>query len=307
MTCKNCGAKIPKDSPFCTVCGKDFDSPPSDMGTRPQNTSPQGFPRQPFGSSMGSAFMQMPPIQKRSFKKPALVTVVTFAIVAAIIIYIICDLNSNKTKIRGIWENNGSYTRFNNDGTLEPALGETDTKYKYEVSGDELKISMSGKTVTYKIIDLTSDTLTIRYTGDDSQKLVFGKINASDSQIDEIISKGKLRTANRTAETIYRSLDLKAESSTEKGYITSKPLDVSTLKDSNDPVEKKVYETMKNLSWGDHGYVFIHFDPTCSDDGSSENFVQWSKTADGEVTGQYPDPIPEDKISSVKFGKRFKK
>ena len=279
MTCKNCGAKIPKDSPFCTVCGKDFDSPPSDMGTRPQNTSPQGFPRQPFGSSMGSAFMQMPPIQKRSFKKPALVTVVTFAIVAAIIIYIICDLNSNKTKIRGIWENNGSYTRFNNDGTLEPALGETDTKYKYEVSGDELKISMSGKTVTYKIIDLTSDTLTIRYTGDDSQKLVFGKINASDSQVDEIISKGKLRTANRTAETIYRSLDLKAESSTEKPYITSKP----------------------------HGYVFIHFDPTCADDGSSENFVQWSKTADGEVTGQYPDPIPEDKISSVKFGKRFKK
>ena len=307
MTCKNCGAKIPKDSPFCTVCGKDLDSPPSDMGTRPQNTSPQGFPRQPFGSSMGSAFMQMPPIQKRRFKKPTIVTVVTFAIVAAIVIYIICDLNSNKTKIRGIWENSGSYTRFNSDGTMEPALGESDRIYKYKIDGDELKISMSGKTVTFKIIDLTSDTLTIRYTGDDSQQLVFGKVKASDSQVDEIIRNGRQRTANRTAESIYKSISSNIESSTDKPYITAKPVEVATFKDSKDPIEKKVYETMNALSWGNPGYVVIHFDPACSDDGTNENFIQWSKSADGEVTGQYPDPIPENNISKVTFGKRFKK
>ena len=311
MKCKNCGAKIPNDSPFCTVCGKDFDSPPIDAGAPPESSFPRsdiphGFGAQPFGRAIGSAFAQMPPMPKRNYKKAVLSVLLTVAIVAGIALFVYFDLTSNKKQILGIWRSDGTYTRFNENGTVEPALGETDARYNYKIDGDELKISIGGNIAVYRIVKLNNDTLTLEYpTGDDT--VTFDKVYANDSQVDEIINKGKLRAANKTAKIIYQSLNSGIESSTDQPVITNKPLDVSTLKNSDDPIRKKVYDTMKNLSWGNHGYVIIHFDPTCSDDGTNNNFIQWSETEDGKITGQYPDPIPEDSFEMVRFGKRFKK
>ena len=83
-------------------------------------------------------------------------------------------------------------------------------------------------------------------------------------------------------------------------FNTDGKVSVKSLADSDNPLAKEVYDKLKSSA--EESYVFIK---SHGDDVDFEvDFVQWSESEDGEIIGQYPDPI-KNVSDKVEFGKKF--
>lgn len=85
----------------------------------------------------------------------------------------------------------------------------------------------------------------------------------------------------------------------ELAYCTSAPVSVESFENSDNPVEKKVYETLKNKHPSNLGYVYIDIDVNSKDGG----FVQWSRKENSSIIGQRPNgPENFEQSRQITFG-----
>ena len=130
----------------------------------------------------------------------------------------------------------------------------------------------------------------------------------------EAASQANLKTANSNAKLAFTTInnkaaDLIADGEAVSALNTKGVVAVESFKDSSDPLEKAVYDALKD-NGGELGYIYIRFDPNKYEDenGSTRNFVQWSKEKQGDVVGQFPDPVKETSESdNIVFGTYYEK
>ena len=274
---------------------------PQQQFVQPQQQFAQ--PQAPFGAA-----------PKKSKKKLIIIISVIAAVMAiTLVILFVFVFKSKKDLIVGTWQEvkdsgKATYTRFNKDGTVDLSVGSGE-KANYAVDGDKLTITIASVSQIYTIQELTSDRLVLTTsTGKTSFTVTFKKVD-DDSVVKEANSQAKLKTANANAKLGFttinnKSADLMADGEAVSALNTNGVVAVESFKDSSDPLEKAVYDAFKD-NGDDLGYIYIRFDPNNYDDqnSSTRNFVQWSKEKQGDVVGQYPDPVKETSESdNVVFG-----
>ena len=308
--CSQCGSQQDDDAVFCNKCGSSFTNaviPPQQP--QQQFNQPQQFSQQPqFSQSFVQPAFQGGAAAANTNSKKKLIIIIS-AIVALAVVVLILFLfvfKSNKDKLIGTWRVNGenTYLKFEKDGTIN-SKGRT---AKYTVDGDQISITDNGRTYSYTIKKLTSDTLTLNLMGFEQS---FTKV--SDSEAEELIKEqnfsAKLKIANSNAKLVFttvnnKAADIIADGGRVESLDTNGVVSVESFKDSTDPLKKAVYEALKENGEG-LGYVYIRFD---LDDDDAQNFAQWSETEDGDVIGQFPDPPKsEEEVEKVHFGTYYKK
>ena len=126
----------------------------------------------------------------------------------------------------------------------------------------------------------------------------------SSSQLEQEKAE-KLKRANNQAKLVFTTLiqqasTMSADALAVHSFNTDGKVSVKSLADSDNPLAKEVYDKLKSSA--EESYVFIK---SHGDDVDFEvDFVQWSESEDGEIIGQYPDPI-KNVSDKVEFGKKF--
>ena len=314
--CDNCGEPLDpqpvlSDQPFQFTQPQQpqFDQPPQFYQTpqfdqAPQLNHPTQFSQpqqfaQPQFAQQGAAPYNAP-VQKGSSKKLIIIIAAVVAVIAiTILVLFLFVFKSKKDLIIGTWQEvkengRGSYTRFNKDGTMEYDLNSS-LKATYKIDGKNLIVSIDSLSESYEIVKLTDDemVLTRRINGKNVE-VKFKKLSEDDEKnvTDEYVLKSKLKTANANAKLVFTTVnnkvaDLVADGEHVDDIKTVGAVSVESLKDSNNPVLKAVYDALKDNGEG-LGYVYIEY--YVYDDGGTECFAQWSETEDGALLGQFPNP-----------------
>lgn len=237
-------------------------------------------------------------VQGKSKKKLIIIICAVAAVIAiTLLVLFLFVFKSKKDLIVGTWTSNNSTLTFNDDGTYSSGSSK---KYNYSIDGDTLRMEESGMTITCKIEKLTGDTMVLNLFGIEQ---TFTKVDESNSSA-MYMTKAALRTANLNAKLVFESLnntasELVVEGESVKALKTDGAVPVESFKDSSDPLEKAVYDALRD--YGDEmGYVCIYFDPNTRD---AENFAQWSAKEEGAVIGQFPNPPKDvDTAKDINFG-----
>lgn len=264
----------------------------------PQLNNPTQF-SQPQFAPQGAAPYNAP-VQKGSSKKLIIIIAAVVAVIAiTILVLFLFVFKSKNDLIIGTWQEvkengRGSYTRFNKDGTMEYDLNSS-LKATYKIDGKNLIVSIDSLSESYEIVKLTDDemVLTRRINGKDIE-VKFKKLSEDDEKnvADEYVLESKLKTANANAKLVFVTVnnkvaDLVADGEHVDDIKTDGAVSVESLKDSNNPVLKAVYDALKDNGEG-LGYVYIEY--YVDDDGVADHFAQWSETEDGALLGQFPNP-----------------
>ena len=307
--CPQCGSQQDDDAVFCNKCGSSFNNAVI-QPQQPQQFSqpPQQFDQQQF--SQPQQFVQ-PAFQggavaANTNSKKKLIIIIS-AIVALVVVVLVLFLfvfkRYSKKDIVGIWQDNwGHYITFNEDGTIDDFGSGEDVTYKLD--GDTLTITDNGKSTNYRIAELNNHTMSLKYPSS-RDGIKFTKPDP-DSVASGYMAQNKLKAANANAKLIYVTLnntasDLIADGERVEPLNTNEVVPVESFKDSNDPLKKAVYEALKENGEG-LGYVYIRYDGYNEND-YIPNFVQWSKTEDGDVIGQAPyQPDSKEEDERIRFG-----
>ena len=336
--CEKCGAQLDDNAAFCGVCGASsdpkpvlpdqpfqfsqpqfyqpqqlnqppqFDQQPQFYQTpkfdqAPQLNNPTQFSQPQFAPQGAAPFNA--PVQKGNNKK--VMIIIISAIVALVVVVLVLFLfvfkRYSKKDIVGIWQDNwGHYITFNEDGTIDDFGSGEDVTYKLD--GDTLTITDNGKSTNYRIAELNNHTMSLKYPSS-RDGIKFTKPDP-DSVASGYMAQNKLKAANANAKLIYVTLnntasDLIADGERVEPLNTNEVVPVESFKDSNDPLKKAVYEALKENGEG-LGYVYIRYDGYNEND-YIPNFVQWSKTEDGDVIGQAPyQPDSKEEDERIRFG-----
>ena len=273
----------------------------------PQMQEAPQFQQAPqFGAApqMQGGYGQFPagaPVQQAQGKSKKKLIIIICAVAAVIAITLLVlflfVFKSKKDLIVGTWTSNNSTLTFNDDGTYSSGSSK---KNNYSIDGDTLRMEEGGMTITCKIEKLTSDTMVLNLFGIEQ---TFTKVDESDPSA-LYMTKTALRTANSNAKLVFTSVynkasDLIADGESVKALKTDGAVPVESFKDSSDPLEKAVYDALRD-SGDEMGYVCIYFDPNTRD---AENFAQWSAKEEGAVIGQFPNPPKDvDTAKDINFG-----
>ncbi|MBQ9870269.1 MAG: zinc-ribbon domain-containing protein [Ruminococcus sp.] len=334
MICSKCGSQIPDNSSFCNVCGAEIDNA-APAGIIPDirqsfqqggQVQPNGFagfdPNAQMQNMNNAAQPQMPdnpmgaqaagmPVQSQGGSRKKLIIIISAIAAAVAVVLLILFLfvfKSKKDLIVGTWQEsrNGTYTRFNKDGTVELVLGNDQTKAVYEIDGDSLIIKRDSISLNYKIDELTEDKMTLSASaGLQTESVSFTKVN-EDAAVKSYTEKSKLKTANSNAKLVFTTLnneaaDRIADGESVAAVHTGGAVAAADLEDSSDPLLKAVYKALKD-NGGELGYIYIEFDPN---DYESTGFVQWSASESGGLIGQYPNAVKTvEESEGMTFGQK---
>ena len=120
------------------------------------------------------------------------------------------------------------------------------------------------------------------------------------------VKKARLKTANSNAKLVFTTVnnkcaDIVSDGDVCNGLQWTTPIDVSTKSTSTDPVEKAVYDALKDNGDG-IGWASVAYSTA---DDAKGNIAQWQTngTTTKQITGQFPDPCKEVKdAEDLTFG-----
>jgi type IV pilus assembly protein PilA len=238
-----------------------------------------------------------------------IILAIAAAIAVVLLILFLFVFKSKKDLIIGTWaadEKNGSYMRFNKDGTAELDVGSNKSKAVYKIDGDTIIITRDSVSMNFKIDKLTEDKLELTVmAGLHTTRTSFTKVNDDDA-VKSYTEKSKLKTANTNAKVVFTTLnneaaDRIADGERVEAVHTNGAVAVADLEDSSDPLLKAVYKALSD-NGKELGYVYIEFDPN---NYESTGFVQWSASESGGLIGQYPNPVKTvEESEGVTFGQK---
>lgn len=323
--CSQCGSQQQDDAAFCNKCGSSFNNaviPPQQVQNAFAQPQQQSVQSQQFNQMPQPQIYQYQPqyaqagapgaiaAQNGSRKKLIIIiSAIAAAVAVVLLILFLFVFKSKKDLIVGTWAEdgkNGSYTRFNKDGTVELELGNDKSKAVYKIDGDSLIITRDSISMNYKIDELTADKL--RMSASSELKAIsvsFTKVNDDDA-IKSYTEKSKLKTANSNAKLVFRTInneaaDCIADGESVAAVHTGGVVAVADLKDSSDPLLNAVYKALRD-NGEELGYVYIDFDMSGHD---SSGFVQWSASESGGLIGQYPNPVKTvEESKEMTFGQK---
>ena len=335
MICSKCGSQIPDNSSFCNVCGAVINNA-APTGIIPDirqsfqqggQVQPNGFagfdPNAQMQNMNNAAQPQMPaypmgaqaagmPVQSQGGSRKKLIIIISAIAAAVAVVLLILFLfvfKSKKDLIVGTWavdEKNGSYMRFNKDGTVELDVGNDESKAVYKIDGDTIIITKDSVSMNFKIDKLTEDKLELTaMAGLHTSRISLTKVN-DDAAVKSYTEKSKLKTANSNAKLVFTTInneaaDRIADGESVSAVHTGGAVAVADLEDSSDPLLKAVYKALSD-NGGEKGYVYIEFDPN---DYESTGFVQWSASESGGLIGQYPNPVKTvEESEGMTFGQK---
>ncbi len=204
----------------------------------------------------------------------------------------------------------------NNNKILYNFENENEDSLSYEINGDELRLFYDSDkdipeeyqySIKYRLTKLNDTEMELQDISSPTTILSFKKLENETEKAKESAIKSEtdnFKDANSLAYITYCTLVNTSSDEIDKGNapkkirITKKA--VEELKNSSDPLEKAVWDYLKD----NKGYVSINYDPY--DTTNTKNWVQWQSNnkATGEVTGQYPnEPKSVEEAKNITFGK----
>lgn len=287
-TCPVCGSQQQDGTMICSSCGKNLSDsviPPQ----QPQQFQPQ-YAQPAFQGGAPTA------ATKSSSKKLIIIISAIVAVIGiTLLILFLFVFKSKKDLIIGTWaedEKNGSYMRFNKDGTVELDVGSNKSKAVYKIDGDTIIITQDSVSMNFKIDKLTEDKLELTVmAGLHTTRISLTKV--SDDAVKEGMTRADLKTANANAKLVFTTLnntasDLIADNISVDKLDYSGP--VSGLPDND--LGRAVKSALKD-NGAEDGYVRIYFDPNAGGDEDTyetKNYAMYSKSESGALVGRFPNP-----------------